>query len=187
MSQLKVDSIIPTTGAPTGGGGGIIQIVSSNKTGYQSSTSSSYADITDLSCTITPKSATSKIYVQYKIQYSGTNNSYATAKCVYNAAGGSFSDAGPFSDALAATNGDALGNRQCSLDTDDTYAIYKLRERGVQFLHSPASTSVLIYKLQFKVFYQAGSNYTWINRTLDIGNDPRNTGVSNITVMEVSA
>jgi len=37
------------------------------------------------------------------------------------------------------------------------------------------------------VIYQAGSYYTWINRTLDINNDPRTTGISNITLFEVSA
>ena len=119
--------------------------------------------------------------------FTGSNNSYAIAKCVYNDNGGSFQDAGPFSDALSANNGDALGNRQCSLDTEDTYGIYKLKERGVQFLHSPASTNQLIYKIQMRLTFQAGSYYTWINRTLDIANDPRTTGVSNLTIMEVSA
>ena len=186
-SQLRVDKILPVDGAPTGGGGGIIQVVSANKTDYQSTQSGTYVDITSLSCTITPKFATSKIFVQYSIMFSGTNNSYAVAKCVYNDNGGSFQDAGPFSDALSASNGDAIGNRQCSLDTEDTYAIYKLKERGVHFLHSPASTNQLIYKIQMKLTYNAGSNYTWINRTTEIGNDPRTTGISNLTIMEVSA
>jgi len=186
-SELRVDKIVPTGGAPTGGGGGIIQVVSSNKTDYQQTTSGSYVDITGLSCTITPKYSTSKIFVQYSLQFAGSNNSYAIAKCVYNDNGGSFQDAGPFSDALTANNGDALGNRQCSLDGEDTYAIYKLKERGVHFLHSPNSTNQLIYKIQYKVIYQAGSYYTWINRTLDINNDPRTTGISNITLFEVSA
>ena len=109
-SELRVDKIIPTSGVPTGGGGGIIQVVSANKTDYQSTQSGTYVDITSLSCTITPKFATSKIFVQYSLMFSGTNNSYAIAKCVYNDNGGSFQDAGPFSDALSATNGDALGN-----------------------------------------------------------------------------
>ena len=186
-SQLRVDKIFPVDGAPTGGGGGIIQVVSANKTDYQSTQSGTYVDITSLSCTITPKFATSKIFVQYSIMFTGSNNSYAIAKCVYNDNGGSFQDAGPFSDALSASNGDAIGNRQCSLDTEDTYAIYKLKERGVHFLHSPASTNQLIYKIQMKLTYNAGSNYTWINRTTDIANDPRTTGISNLTVMEVSA
>ena len=186
-SELRVDKIVPTTGAPTGGGGGIIQVVSSNKTNYQSTQSGSYVDITGLSCTITPKFSTSKIFVQYSIMFAGSNNSYAIAKCVYNSNGGSFQDAGPFSDALSAGNGDALGNRQCSLDTEDTYGIYKLKERGVHFLHSPNSTNALIYKIQMRLTYEAGNYTTWINRTADIGNDPRTTGISNITVMEVSA
>ena len=186
-SELRVDKIVPTGGVPSGGGGGIIQVVSSNKTDYQSTQSGSFVDITNLSCTITPKFATSKIFVQYSLMFSGTNNSYAIARCVYNDNGGSFQAAGPFSDALSASNGDALGNRQCSLDTEDTYGIYKLKERGVHFLHSPASTNQLIYKVQMKLTYEAGSYTTWINRTLDIGNDPRTTGVSNLTIMEVSA
>ena len=186
-SELRVDKIVPTTGVPTGGGGGIIQVVSSNKTDYQSTQSGSYVDITGLSCTITPKYSTSKMFVQYSLQFAGNNNSYAIAKCVFNSNGGSFQDAGPFSDTLTANNGDALGNRQCSLDTEDTYGIYKLKERGCQFLHSPNSTNQLIYKLQMKLIYQVGSYTTWINRTLDVANDPRTTGISNLTVMEVSA
>ena len=186
-SELRVDKIVPTDGVPTGGGGGIIQVVSSNKTDYQSTQSGTFVDITSLSCTITPKFVTSKIFVNYSLMFSGTNNSYAIAKCVYNDNGGSFQDAGPFSDALSASNGDALGNRQCSLDTEDTYGLYKLKERGVHFLHSPASTNQLIYKIQMRLTFQAGSYYTWINRTLDIANDPRTTGVSNLTIMEVSA
>ena len=186
-SKLRVDSILQVDGAPTNGGGGIIQIVSANKTDYQSTQSGTFVDITSLSCTITPKFVTSKIFVNYSLMFSGTNNSYAIAKCVYNDNGGSFQDAGPFSDALSASNGDALGNRQCSLDTEDTYGLYKLKERGVHFLHSPASTNQLIYKIQMRLTFQAGSYYTWINRTLDIANDPRTTGVSNLTIMEVSA
>ena len=186
-SKLRVDSILPVDGAPTNGGGGIIQIVSANKTDYQSTQSGTFVDITSLSCTITPKFVTSKIFVNYSLMFSGTNNSYAIAKCVYNDNGGSFQDAGPFSDALSASNGDALGNRQCSLDTEDTYGLYKLKERGVHFLHSPASTNQLIYKIQMRLTFQAGSYYTWINRTLDIANDPRTTGISNLTIMEVSA
>ena len=31
-SQLRVDKIVPVDGAPTGGGGGIIQVVQASKT-----------------------------------------------------------------------------------------------------------------------------------------------------------
>ena len=186
-SELRVDKIVPVDGVPTGGGGGIIQVVSSNKTDYQTTQSGSYVDITGLSCTITPKFATSKIFVQYSIQFTGSNNNYSDARCVFNNNGGSFQTAGPFSDSLTANNGDQLGGVQCSLDAEDTYGIYKLKERGCQFLHSPNSTNQLIYKIQFRITYQVGSYRTYINRCVDINNAPRTTGISNLTVMEVSA
>ena len=63
MSTLKVNSIIPVAGVPTGGGGGIIQIKSVVKTGNFSSGSTSFTDITGCSVDITPTSSTSKIYV----------------------------------------------------------------------------------------------------------------------------
>ena len=165
--------------------GKILQVKSAVKTDYSSTQSGSFVDISGLSVTITPSSSSSKILVQYLLQYSGTNNGYNHARCVFNDNGGSFAVAGPVSNALTADNGDALGGKQLALDTNDTYGIYKVPESGMQFLHEPSSTNALIYKIQFKVGYLAGSNYLWINRTTDISNDPRTTGISSITVMEV--
>ena len=48
MSTLKVNSIIPVSGVPTGGGGGIIQIKQAVKTDTTSTTSSTQADISGL-------------------------------------------------------------------------------------------------------------------------------------------
>ena len=61
-SELRVDKIIPTSGVPTGGGGGIIQIVQGSTT-TRTATSSSTYQASNLSCTITPKFSTSKIYI----------------------------------------------------------------------------------------------------------------------------
>ena len=96
-----------------------------------------------------------------------------------------FAVAGPVSNALTAANGDSLGGKQLALDTNDTYGIYKVSESSMQFLHEPSSTNALIYTIQVKVGYLANTKYVWINRTTDISNDPRTTGISNITVMEV--
>ena len=46
MSQLKVNSIVPAGGLPSGANGGIIQVVSTTKTDAFSTTSSSFTDIT---------------------------------------------------------------------------------------------------------------------------------------------
>ena len=166
-------------------GGKILQVKSATKTDYSSTQSGSFVDISGLSVTITPSSSSSKILVQYSLQYSGSNNGYNHARCVFNDNGGSFAVAGPVSNSLTADNGDSLGGKQLGLDTDDAYGIYKLPENSIQFLHEPSSSNALIYKIQFKVGYLPNSNYLWINRTRNIGNDPRTTGISNITVMEV--
>ena len=63
MSQLKVNSIIPVAGVPTGGGGGIIQTIQTIKNDSFSTNATSYTDITGLSVTITPTSSTSKILI----------------------------------------------------------------------------------------------------------------------------
>ena len=60
-SELRVDKIIPTTGAPTGGGGGIIQVKHLTKTDSFSTTSTSLVDITGFSLSITPQFNNSKI------------------------------------------------------------------------------------------------------------------------------
>ena len=74
MSQLKVNSIVPTTGVPTGGGGGIIQIVSNVKSDTASWTGTSFSNIAGTDETgsgsvwevnITPKAANSKLLVEF--------------------------------------------------------------------------------------------------------------------------
>ena len=63
-SQLRVDKIVPVDGAPTGGGGGIIQIKQTFlNTATSTTTSGSFTDISGMSVSITPKFNTSKIFV----------------------------------------------------------------------------------------------------------------------------
>ena len=60
-SELRVDKIIPTTGVPTGGGGGVIQVVQKLFTSTFTSSVYAYTDVTGFSIDITPKFSTSKI------------------------------------------------------------------------------------------------------------------------------
>ena len=72
-SELRVDKIIPTTGVPTGGGGGIVQVkqiqhsisvdYSTNSFSAGSSSGGNFA------ITITPKFATSKILLSFTSMY----------------------------------------------------------------------------------------------------------------------
>ena len=64
-SKLRVNQIEPIDGIPTGGGGGIIQVVSAAKTDAWSQTTSGTTvyDVTGLSVNITPTSASSKVFI----------------------------------------------------------------------------------------------------------------------------
>jgi len=61
-SNLRVDHIAPVDGVPTGGGGGIIQILQGSTNNRVETSSQSFV-ATNLSATITPKFNTSKILV----------------------------------------------------------------------------------------------------------------------------
>ena len=159
MSQLKVNSIIPVAGVPTGGGGGIVQIKSVTKTGEFSSGSTSYVDITGCTVNITPTSSTSKIYVtllggQFGM-YSG-GSYYSLAKIVRDSTDLVFG-------IVSYRDGSGHGNDggTCALS----------------YLDSPNTTSQVTYKAQVKSsvsgrnVYPTGSNGEGLT----------------ITVMEVSA
>ena len=72
-SELRVDKIIPTGGIPTGGGGGVIQVVSfTTQTETTANAGTTFVD-TGVTATITPKFATSKILVRYVANISQTS------------------------------------------------------------------------------------------------------------------
>jgi len=63
MSQLKVDSIVPSGGVPVGAdGGGVIQVVRSVLGSTVTTTSTTYTT-TGLSASITPRSSSNKILI----------------------------------------------------------------------------------------------------------------------------
>ena len=92
-SQLRVDKILPVDGTPTGGGGGIIQVVSTAKTDIFSTTNgvtgSGFAPVTGLAATITPKFSTSKILVMLQMSVGRSGNHRAYMRLGRTIAGGS--------------------------------------------------------------------------------------------------
>ena len=137
MSQIKVDSIIPRGGLPSGASGGIIQMKQAIKTDKFATSSTSYTDITGLSVTITPQSSSNKILVfsSLRIGAGGANrdNKYqiyrgSTAISEEN---------------FCRFNGSAENYVFCDVLID-----------------SPASTSTLTYKVRAKV----ENNELFVNR-----------------------
>lgn len=137
MSQLKVDSIIPRGGLPSGASGGIIQMKQSIKTDKSSTTSNSFIDVSGLSVTITPQSSSNKVLVR---------------ACVSAGTGGGGND----NKIRLLRGGTVITNdqfvRQGSSQENHCWVLEEL--------DSPGTTSTTTYKIQFR----AASNEVFINR-----------------------
>tara|TARA_R100000773_G_scaffold11061_4_gene10216 strand:+ start:838 stop:1410 length:573 start_codon:yes stop_codon:yes gene_type:complete len=190
MSQLKVNSIIPVAGVPTGGGGGIIQVLTNttrNSTGSVSLSSvRTYYDVPDQNVTITPTSSTSKILISFQQsgEFSSSAHSYNFAlersisggatTTIQGDVGSDTSKSANFTQALYTYHAD---------DNDTTFEIAHCSN----YLDSPATTSAVTYKIKVRT-HEGGSGTYYYNRTvLDNNANHSDRGLSWITVMEVSA
>ena len=170
MSQLKVNSIIPSGGLPSGASGGIIQSKTVTKTDTYTTTSATFGDVTGLSVSITPQSSSNKILVIANIHFGCTNSQNAMCKLVRGS--------------TDICIGDAAGNRtRCTgfkinnYDNDPTMV-------SVSFLDSPATTSSTTYKWQVR---RASGGTCAVNRgggDSDTSNNFRTA--STITLLEIS-
>jgi len=149
---------------------GVIQVVSTSKTDTFTSTSTSYVDITGLSVSITPKSATSKILVI--VQVSGSMDT-SVASLFFRM----------MRDSTAINIGDAASTRiRATFGFSNTIQAESV-VGNASFLDSPATTSATTYKLQ-AMNTAAGTFY--INRSkLDSDITSISRTSSSITVMEV--
>jgi len=175
MSQLKVNSIVPVGGLPSGANGGIIQVVNVLKTdAFSATTANSFTDITGLSLSITPSSNSSKILVLSNIYGRADASSGSAVKIVCSA--GSAIIATDFGSRVATNGGEAGDN---NLPAHDVNPIHQNT-----LLFSPATTSAVTVKAQYRL--QGGGTF-YINRS---ETDSNSTGyirtVSTITAMEVS-
>ena len=167
MSTLKVNSIIPVAGVPTGGGGGIIQIKQTFKvdgTSQAGGGTTTFYDISGMSVTITPTSSTSKILIAWVCSVgcsSGDRNNHIRllrgSTVIGNSTAGS------------ASNGQA----EDRTETDEC------RPYNMMFLDSPATTSATTYKMQWSC--ESGTYF------LNSDHHQGQGAVSHITAIEVSA
>jgi hypothetical protein len=140
---LKVDTIQKNNGAtPTAAdlglniSGSILQVVSAQHPNTATSTGSPYVDYATIQ--ITPRFATSKIYISHVVSYGGVDNSYAAGRCQRNGvslrSGNSPYTEGRFTDASFGMQMNANANDQ-----------YKIWNTHWQYLDSPNTTSTLTY------------------------------------------
>jgi len=167
-SQLRVDKILPVDGAPTGGGGGIIQIVHATATSEASqaySAGSTFAD-TGLSASITPKFSTSKIlitgYLSYYVYLSGVGS----AEWNFAVCDGS-------NNILDGTTASDEGYR-----FNEYYVLGG--KHPINFLHSPSTTSSFTYKMRMNAKNSNNSLVLYCQKG-GTGNN-----ISRITLMEIA-
>ena len=173
MSQLKVNSIVPVAGVPTGGGGGIVQIKQTVKTDVFSTTSGSFVDVTGLSVNITPTATSSKILVNVNLSIHSSDNAIAGQL---------------FRDSTQIALGDASSNRSRCFGSGafggtigNTILLYP----NILFLDSPNTTSSVTYKVKGAAVGGGELYYGRTNDDTDNAQFARTIQV--ITVMEGSA
>ena len=177
MSIIRTNQITNTAGdgspiIP----GGVLQVQSTASSEITHiSTQDVKTDISGLSVSITPKSASSKILVQVHINHGGTNvNTYGSAFIVRDST-------------EIAIGSTATGNRQnvsFALSASGfTNEVYKLRNASMTFLDDPQTTSSITYKVQARM---DANPDLYINRSgQDANADYGQRSVSTITVMEI--
>jgi len=154
------------------GGGKVLQVVSTTKTDTFSTTSSTFADVTGLSLSITPASASNKIFLVASL-VAGQNGLNAA---FFQFAGG---NSGTFV-------GDSAGSRPqaaTSLGILDSPGYFR-NNMVMNFLDSPATTSAITYKVQTRV---GAGGTVFVGRSGD-DSDNANHGryPSSITAIEVA-
>ena len=177
MSQLKVNSIVPVGGLPSGANGGIIQVVSTvkNDTASFSISSGGEHDYTSFSVSITPSSNSNKVLLTGFVSCS-LSGGEQDVKYFINRDGS----------VLNAARADADGSR--SRVTAGNYSNdYVLSSIPINFLDSPATTSAVTYNLVFR--HTSGVSRTFYINRMPSSNDNSkySRGASVLTAMEVSA
>ena len=140
--NLTNATALPSAALPTGC---VLQVVSANRSGEQSTTSTSFVD-TALTVSITPKYATSKVFVLYtgSAGNNGAQESYLTL----------------------VRNSTNLGNGNAGLMRlwFQGSGSYHFGGFSMSYLDSPATTSATTYKVQFRtdsgIVYVSGGNST---------------------------
>jgi hypothetical protein len=157
-----------------GGGGAILQVKSILKTDIFEMSSGTFADVTGLSVSITPSSATSKILVNVSVNGQGIAATSALIGRILR-------------DSTAIAIGDADGSRtRATFGNTIANGGSIIINNAVTFLDNPATTSAITYSVQVRS--DNPGQLVYVNRSsTDTNSDLFARTISTITVMEVAA
>jgi hypothetical protein len=178
MSQLRTNSIVPAGGIPAGAsGGGIIQVVQTEKTDtFSSSSQTTFVDITGMSVIITPRSTSNKILIHYNLCTSIVSGGYG---CHIRLVRGS-------TDIAQGAGSGSIVTSTTSAYSGSSNADYPMYVQNMTFIDSPSTTSATTYKLQARGWNSVAGTF-YINRSAaetNAANFART--ISTITAYEVS-
>ena len=174
-SQLRVDKIVPVDGVPSGGGGGIIQVVQSFKTDTSSS-SVQGGLLTDhvLTQSITPKFSTSKVLVEFHVMCSSSSTMNRLGAVITR--GGS-----PVG--VADDTGDNKTENTVCIVANSVNEPYTLSGK---FLDSPATTSAVTYGIEIRTGTSSTITIQFNRQGTESDNIYIMRGTSSLTLMEIS-
>tara|TARA_R100001510_G_scaffold18103_1_gene15502 strand:+ start:192 stop:737 length:546 start_codon:yes stop_codon:yes gene_type:complete len=181
MSQLKVNSIIPVAGVPTGGGGGITQIVSATKSdtsSFSASTSSPSSLESIFPISITPTSSSHKILVKFVMTVGVAASTAVTGALFRKIGGGSETALGL---------GDADGSRDRITHGIAVNNAHNISTLTVEFLDSPSTTSACKYYLKLDHMTGNSQNYFIGRSSVDTNGSSYARGFCQALLYEVSA
>jgi hypothetical protein len=157
ITKLNNLSISAVTALPSGVGGKVLQVITATDSTQRSTTSSSFVTASNtLSVTITPSSASNKIFIITTFNCQSSGGSYASFLTLYK----------------GATN---LGDSTVGMMRFQDSGGYNSGGTSMSYLDSPSSTSALTYQVYF--YTQSGGSATFLNK---------DNSVSSITAFEIA-
>jgi hypothetical protein len=168
IATVDSSGITMASGKGLAATGHVLQVVQVFKNDVFSTTSTSYVDVTGLSASITPSSASNKILVLLRTTQAASGPDQVFTTLLRDA-----------TTIAAANTKDYFSHMYPSRNSTDTNIYIPHGSTHVDYLDSPSTTSSVTYKVQMKVNTATG----YINRSRDSDNY---RGVSSITLMEVA-
>jgi len=157
---------VTAAGLPTGS---VIQVKQAHKSDALQTTSTSFADLSGLSVSITPTSASSKFLVMVRV----SGQLWSHGHTYFRLMRGS----------TVIGDGDAAGSRTTCFSSTESNVDWATSDHSIQYLDSPNTTSQITYKVQGRAEYNT-LNINRSNRDDNSIADQRTS--SQITVMEIA-
>jgi len=176
--NADINASAAIAGTKLTGVGKVLQVVQTVKSDTTTATSAAtldtWVDISGMSVSITPSSASNKILLSIMLNIDGAAGESVAIQILR--------------DSTAIGNGTTSGSKLSCFIDQRFYSQYECNTYSGNYLDSPSSTSSITYKIQWRKPYDNGSTAIYLNRSYDDSdNNDRPRMSSTITVMEIAA